>query len=186
MKLDFVSEEVKWIFENGHTFLCVRSPKLETVSFCESAQRHPKKWKVSISEFLPKRTLDANAYYWALIGKVAKELKYTNNYTHNLMLRAYGERETIDGRNVYITIPATDEAEKQVDEMEHAHLKATSNLRMGKDGKMYRTYVMLKGSSAMTKKGFCRLLDGLIEEAKALDIETLTPAQLSALRYENK
>lgn len=182
--LKFITENFKWMCDGNGTFLCVRSPQAETVKFCESIKDKPRKWQIEVKEYNAKRTLTANAYYWVLLNKIAEKLGYSNAYTHNQMLRRYAPCEQIDGQNVFITVPATEEAENQVDEMEHSHFLPTANLRIGKDGNVYRTYVMLKGSSQMDKKEMARLIDGTVGEAKELDIETLTPAQLSALRYE--
>ena len=46
----------------------------------------------------------------------------------------------------------------------------------------YRYWVMLRGSSEYLTSEMAVLLDGLIQEAKQLDIETLTPVQLEEMR----
>ena len=136
---------------------------------------------IKVTKHREKRSLDANAYYWQLIGKLAKAQNISNNYCHNVMLRRYGVLEEIDGKPMFLVIPDTDEAEKKADEAETYHIKPTSNVREGNDGKMYRTYMLLKGSSQMDTAEFSRLVSGLVDECRQCGIETLTPAELARM-----
>ena len=129
------------------------------------------------------RSLTANAYYWQLLHQLAESLEISSPHCHNLMLRRYGVFADYDGMIAYAVIPDTDETEKKVNESETSHLKPTSEVREGKDGVMYRTYIQLKGSSEMDTKEFSRLVSGLVDECKQFGIETLSPAELARLRY---
>lgn len=142
------------------------------------------KVSIKVSKHREKRSLDANAYYWQLLTKLAKVQNISNNYCHNVMLRRYGVLEEIDGKPVFLVIPDTDEAEKKADESETYHIKPTSNVREGNDGKMYRTYMLLKGSSQMDTAEFSRLVSGLVDECKQCGIETLTPNELERMMAE--
>ena len=104
------------------------------------------KINIKLSEYKEGRSLNANAYYWLLVGKLAKAMNISTSFCHNVMLRRYGVLEMVDETPVYLLFPDTDEATKKVDEAETYHVKPTSNVREGKDGKMYRTYMLLKGS----------------------------------------
>lgn len=136
---------------------------------------------IKVTKYNEKRSLDANAYYWLLLNKLAGVLKISNPYCHNVMLRRYGVLEEIDGKPVFLVIPDTDEAEKKADESETYHIKPTSNVREGNDGKMYRTYMLLKGSHRYDKSEMNRLISGLVDECRQCGIETMTPAELSRL-----
>ena len=63
------------------------------------------KLSLEIKKYRRKRSLDANAYYWVLIGKLAKVLELSNPETHNMMLCRYGQPEVFEGKAVYMTIP---------------------------------------------------------------------------------
>lgn len=139
---------------------------------------------LKVSKYSEGRSLNANAYYWQLLTKLAGALKISNNYCHNVMLRRYGVLEEIDGMPMYCVIPDTDEAEKKADESETFHIKPTSNVREGNDGKMYRTYMMLRGSHEYTTAEFSRLVSGLVDECKQCGIETMTSEELAALLEE--
>jgi hypothetical protein len=127
------------------------------------------------------RSLDANSYYWLLLNKLARKLNISTSYCHNLMLRRYGVLEEYDGQVMYVVILDTDEASKTADEAEKYHIKPTSNVREGNDGLMYRTYLMLKGSSKYTKKEFSHLVNGLVDECRQVGIQTATPDEIAMM-----
>lgn len=136
---------------------------------------------VELKQYREKRSLDANAYYWVLVGKLADVLEQSNAWVHNHMLRKYGQIMVIDDQGVYTVLPDSDEAQKAIDEAETYHLKPTSQVKPGKGGKMYRTYMMLRGSSDYDTKEMSRLIDGLVSECKETGIETLTPAEIERM-----
>ncbi len=140
-----------------------------------------KRLSVELKQYREKRSLDANAYYWVLVGKLADVLRQSNIWVHNYMLRRYGQIMVIDDQGVYTVLPDTDEAQKSIDEAETYHLKPTSQVKPGKGGKMYRTYMMLRGSSDYDSKEMATLINGLVEECKNVGIETLPPAELERM-----
>ena len=143
---------------------------------------------VEIKRWRKKRSLDANNYYWQLITKLAENMNQSKDYMHNYILRRYGQIEVIDGKAVYIVIPDTDEAEKKVDEAQTYHLKPTEQVKPGKGGLLYRTYMMLRGSSDYNTREMSHLIDGLVSECREAGIETLPPSELERMMelYEQK
>lgn len=139
---------------------------------------------VVIKKHRSKRSLDANAYYWKLASEAADMLNVSKPYMHNQLLRRYGQIAIIDGQAVYAVLPDTDEAQKSVDEAQTYHLKPTSQVKEGKGGIMYRTYMMLKGSSEYDTKEMSHLIDGLVGECKEMGIETIPPAELERMMME--
>lgn len=136
---------------------------------------------IEIKKHRERRSLNANSYYWVLITKVAKRLRISNNRAHNIMLRRYGALEVIDDQLVYLVLPDVDEAEEKALESETYHIRPTSQVKTGNDGKLYRTYIMLKGSSAYDTAEMSRLINGIVDECKEMGIETLPPDKLKAL-----
>lgn len=136
---------------------------------------------IEIKKHRERRSLNANSYYWVLITKVAKRLRISNNRAHNIMLRRYGALEVIDDQLVYLVLPDVDEAEEKALESETYHIRPTSQVKTGNDGKMYRTYIMLKGSSAYDTAEMSRLINGIVDECKEMGIETMPPDQLASL-----
>lgn len=128
-----------------------------------------------------KRSLSQNSYYWQLVGQMADALRLPKEQVHNEMLRSYGQVDRIAGGLVTVPIPDTEKAEKEVLRSMKYHLKPTSQVRMGVKG-MYRTYVVLKGSHELNTEEMSILLDGTVQEAESLGIETLKPYELEAMR----
>lgn len=139
------------------------------------------KINIKLSEHKERRSLDANAYYWVLIGKLSKVLNISTSYCHNVMLRRYGTLELVDETPVYLMFPDTDEATRKVDESETYHVKPTSNVRVGNDGKMYRTYMLLKGSHQYDTAEMAALISGLRDECIQVGIPVETPDEIANL-----
>ena len=139
------------------------------------------KLTIKLEEYQEKRSLDANRYYWVLLNRLAKSLRISSSHCHNLMLRRYGTFENFDGQAVYWVIPDTDEASRKADEAEEYHIKPTTQVREGKDGKMYRTYILLKGSHSYTRTEFRKLIEGLVDECHIQGIDTATPEEIARM-----
>lgn len=141
--------------------------------------------RIRIVQYRKKRSLDANAYYWTLLTKFADVIGLSNPEAHNMMLRGYGQSEIFDGRAVYVTIPDTEEAEKKVNNATDYHLAPTSQVRMGNDDVLYRTYRLLRGSRTYDTKEMSRLIDGLItccKEAGIPETEIASPNEKEILK----
>ena len=137
--------------------------------------------EVEIKKYRKKRSLDANAYYWKLLSKLAEVSGISKNRAHNLMLSRYGQMEEYDGHLVYVVVPDTPEGAEMALEAETYHIKPTSEVQEGTDGTLFRTYKMLKGSSVYDTKEMSYLINGLVGECKELGIETLSPTELERI-----
>ena len=122
-----------------------------------------------------KRSLSQNAYYWQLLGKTADALRISKPELHNRMLRDFGQIAWVEGQPISVEIPDTDKAEKTAIQSETFHIKPTDKTTE-RNGKPYRTYILLRGSHEYNTWEMSILLDGMIQEAQAQGIETLTPA----------
>ena len=135
-----------------------------------------------LTEHKEKRSLNSNSYYWALVGKVAQKTHISSNVIHNQNLRDLGLIWRINDEVIPVYLPDTENAEKEALNATTYHIKPTSQVKEGKDGKMFRCYVMLRGSSTFNVEEMSALLDLMIQEAKAQGIETMTPSELQHLR----
>ena len=153
--IDYLSGRMAVLFEPNEDF----RQAYEELKGCD-------KLSFEIKPYRAKRSLDANAYYWVLITKLAKKISISNLELHNMKLRMYGQAEIIEGKAVYLTIPDTEEAERKVNNATDYHLQATSQVREGNDGIMYRTYKLLRGSRTYNTEEMARLIDGLVQCCK--------------------
>ena len=140
------------------------------------------KLSIRATKHRKKRSLDANAYYWQLLSRLAETIGTSKPYMHNRMLRRYGQTAVLDGKTVFLVIPDTEEAENNAMEAETFHIKPTSQVKEGKDGIMYRTYKMLRGSSEYNSYEMSKLIDGLVSECKENGIETLPEEEIERLK----
>lgn len=152
--------------------------KLQIIKLVDS-EPLDKLW--DIKEHKANRSLNQNSYYWALLAKVAEKSSISRNRCHNEMLASYGQDEYVDDRLVYVTIPDNEKAEREAMEAETYHLRPTSSVMDGNDGMLYRVWVMLRGSHTYNTAEMRRLLEGMIDEAKQLGIETLPEEELEML-----
>ena len=140
--------------------------------------------RITVKQWREKRSLDANAYYWVLLSRLAEAAGISKPRAHNLMLRRYGQNLMIAGQMAFLVVPDTTEAEETALEAETFHIRPTSQVKQGKDGKAYRTYTVLAGSSTYDTKEMSELINGLVAECKEQGIETLPPEELARMMAE--
>ena len=140
--------------------------------------------RITAKQWKEKRSLDANAYYWVLISKLAEVLKISKPRAHNLILRKYGQDDVFDGKLVYVVIPDTDKAEETALESETFHIRPTSQTTADREGNRLRTYIVRRGSHTYDTAEMSHMIDGLVSECKELGIETLPPDEIARMMEE--
>ena len=121
-----------------------------------------------IKQHKEKRSLNANAYAWSLIGKIADALRTSKDETYLTMLKRYGQSEMV---SVVSSIDVSGY-------FKYYEPIATTTLQ----GKEFTHYKVFKGSSEYDSREMAILIDGIISEAKELEIETLPPAEVERLK----
>ena len=130
-----------------------------------------KEKKFKIEEVKRKRSLDANAYCWVLCQKIAEVLKTSKNEVYEEMIQRYSTfAQEGDG---YVTVTMLTKIPKKYLDGHWKEIKQHGT---------FTSYIRLKGSSEMDSKEMAHLIDGIISEAKELDIETLPPSELSKMK----
>lgn len=120
------------------------------------------------------RSLDSNAYFHVLCDKMRQKLGISMAACKNQMITSYGQIEYIDEGQALIY--KTNADFKYIQELEEAHLKF---LKQGEDGAYW--YKVYRGSHTYNSQEMAQLIQGTVEEAKELGIETLTPAELQRM-----
>lgn len=121
-----------------------------------------------VKEHHEKRSLNANAYAWSLISKIADVVRSSKDEVYLTMLKRYGQSEMV---SVLSDIDVSGYF-KYYEEVGRATLQ-------GKEFTHYRVY---KGSSEYDSREMSILIDGIVSEAKELDIETLPPCEVDRLK----
>lgn len=144
------------------------------------------KLDIRIKKHKEKRSLDANAYYWVLLTKLARVHGWTNDEAHNRLLRRYGQIERADGNLIAVYLPDTEETENDVLSKVEYHLKPLPKTVVTRDGEIKRVYILLRGSSTYNTEEMAHLISGLIQDCRDSDIpdsEIMTPFEKQKL-YE--
>ena len=121
-----------------------------------------------IKEHREKRSLTANAYAWSLIGKIADAMRTSKDEVYLTMLKRYGQSDMV---SVLSSIDVSGY-------FKYYEPISTATLQ-GKEFTHYRIY---KGSSEYDTREMAVLIDGIISEAKDLEIETLPPNEVERLK----
>ena len=133
-----------------------------------------KELRIEVKEYREGRSLNANAYFHVLVDKIAKALKISEVESKNQMLARYGQLDS------YVkTIILDDEIEWQ--KLTSIHLRPTTHTKVMENGRLYRVYLVIRGSHTYDTAEMGQLIDGTVEEAKVLGIETMTPAELERM-----
>lgn len=159
----------------GKLTITVESPSAEAGEAAELARME--RLDVEIRRHRERRSLDANAYYWLLVGKIRKVTGDSQNRIHNMMLDRYGELERMqDGSLVPFCI------RDDIDHLEfpYPHLKPTQKT-LSKGGRMYRWYYQIKGSSGYSTAEMSALIEGVVSECREMGIETMPPEELERM-----
>lgn len=126
---------------------------------------------VTIEKFREKRSLDANAYFHKLCSLIAKEMTLSQLEVKNQMISDYGY---ID-EDIGCIIMRNDIDWRKNDRL---HLSPTAATRVLDDGNLYRVYHVMRGSHTYNTKEMSVLIDGTVQEAKQLGIETMPENEL--------
>lgn len=132
---------------------------------------------LTIKVFRKKRSLDANAYAWVLIGKLADTMRIPTTVVYNNAIQNIGGN--------YEVIPIREEAVDKFTEVWKKQGLGWPCVDMGPSKiKGYRNLRAYYGSSTYDTRQMSLLIDALIQDCKALDIETLSEEKLSAMMEE--
>ncbi|MCU0079309.1 hypothetical protein [Extibacter muris] len=163
-----------------------RKKQLVTVAVNEDVRQEydrlkdKEKLTVEIKQYREKRSLSANSYFHVLVGKLADKLGTSNAYMKNTLLQRYGQL-AIENDSI---VPLVIRDDIDMMEREEMHLRPTDKVRCMDDGKLYRVYLLLRGSHTYDTEEMSRLIDGTVQECKEQGIETLTPAQLEEMKQK--
>lgn len=134
---------------------------------------------MEIKQNRPRRSLNANAYCWVLIGEIAENLNLPNDAVYETMLQRYSKAYT------YIIVKP--EAEEQtIATLKDAHIYAYPIGNREVDGKEGVQLQLYWGSSTFDTKQMSRLIDGIVSEAQLLGIDTKTPDEIAKMKMEWK
>ena len=121
-----------------------------------------------VKEHHEKRSLNANAYFWALCTKFADAMRISKEEAYLFCLKRYGQSqivsvlEEVDIRGFF----------------KYYEKAGTGTV----NGRKFIHWKVYKGSSEYDSKEMAVLIDGIVSEAKELGIETLPPEEIERMK----
>lgn len=120
-----------------------------------------------IKEYKQKRSLNANAYAWKLITEIGNVLRKSKEEVYLQMLKDYGQSEIVS----MLSSISPSGYFKYYEEF------GTGEVR----GKQFTHYKIYKGSSEFNSKEMSIFIDGIVQEAKQVGIQTLDDIEIERL-----
>lgn len=140
----------------------------------------PKDKVFEVKEYTEKRSLDANSYYWVLVGKIAEIMKLSADEIHRRMMNDYGSWEyEEDGSPKWVIFPKNKPLPRSGYYFDTGADVTVKGAKSGEE--TGHAYIVIKGSHEYNSKEMARLIDGVVQECKQLDIETRTPAEIEQM-----
>lgn len=135
---------------------------------------HFKPGQYEIRKAVKRRSLDANAYLWVLCGKISEAVGIP-------AVDVY--RRAIHDMGVFTPLPIREDAVEEFSRIWAGHGLGWF-VDVVDDSKLpgYKIVRAFNGSSTYTTAQMSRLIDYVVEDAKALGIETMTERELSLLK----
>lgn len=127
---------------------------------------------IEVKRWRKKRSLDANAYAWVLIDKIAQATGVPKTEVYRQAIREIG------GVSDIVAVP-----DNAVDKFREGWSKQgigwQTEILDSKPG--YKRIVVYYGSSTYDTQQMAALIDSLVQDAQALGIETLPPHEIARL-----
>lgn len=133
---------------------------------------------VEIKKWREPRSKDANAYFHALVNKIAEAQSLGDDEVKRSLVVEYGAlAKDEDGNTLGAMLPVS----ADIDEF-YPYTRLYKSMTL--DGKEYHCYLFYKRTHTLDSKEMARLIDGAIYVAKSLGIDTDTPEQIARYKEE--
>lgn len=166
-------KELNIDYQTGNALLTLAVNQKQSAINCWDELHSKEKLSFKIGRYTESRTNDANRYFWALCEKLAEKLNSTKIDVYLNAIRDVGvfyddeiEPEKVQRRRKAWEMIGTGWLTERID------FSADGNKEV------IRFYY---GSSSYNKRQMSRLIENVIQDCKALGIETRTPEQIANL-----
>lgn len=130
--------------------------------------------KITIKPYREQRSLNANAYAWVLMDKIASKLKSTKEEVYKSIIYEVGVFEMLPIRN--------DAVNTFVERWQSKGLGWLCQIERESTMPNYTVVVAYYGTSTYNTEEMSRFIDKIVEEAENLGIETATPNQIAEMK----
>jgi len=133
---------------------------------------------VDIKKHRDRRSLSANAYFHVLVSKIAAERGGSEESVKESLVLEYGAlAKDEQGQTVGFKLPASVDVSTI-----YPYAKCFDTRE--ENGLLFKCYLVYKQTHTLDSKEMARLIDGAIEVARDLGIDTDTPEQIA--RYKDE
>lgn len=161
-------------FDSGKFRITFEVNEVETVKAEYDKLKGYEKLRIKAVKYTHRRSLDANAYFHVLVGKIAEALTVSKAKAKNILICKYGQPQLLpDGAPM---IYKTNAPEEYMAELETIH---SIPVKYAEDATFYKIY---RGSHTYDTVEMSKLIDGTVADAKELGIETMTPTELREMK----
>lgn len=169
-------ESCRWQMDKDGGWLCLRlKSEKDAARVCESVNPG-KLYDAEIKEHRERRSLDANAYAWVLIGKLAEHYGIPPEDVYRQQIQNIG--------GVYTVTPIREDLVERFSRSWCAgHIgRMTDDLGECRNTRGYHNIRVWFGSSDYDTRQMSQLIDAIVQECQLVSIETQTPDQLADLK----
>ena len=155
-------------FLTGKVALTFVVDQKQAAVYCYNKLHDAERLSIKVDKHREKRSLNANNYAWALLTEIGNIMRLNKDDVYFLMLQRYGQSEMISVKD---GVPIGDYVKYCV--------------RAGEswlNGTLFKHYKVYKGSSEFTKEEMAVFIDGVVQEAHDLNIDTRTPDEIAQLK----
>lgn len=171
MKLLF--DKAQWMMNTDSAWLMLKVNLRDATAFCDE-MKDGKVYEADLKEHRKKRSLDANAYAWTLLGKLANKVGLPKEEVYREIIKDVGGN--------YEVLPIRNDAvDKWIANWQSKGIGWVCDI-LG-DSKLdgYTNVITYYGSSTYDSLQMSRLINLIQDECKQYGIEVMTPAELALL-----
>ena len=155
-------------FKTGKPVLMLEVNERHDFEMLVDDMKDRERLSIEVKPYRERRSLNANNYAWKLITEIANVLRAGKDEIYLRMLKRYGQSDLV---SVLTGIP--------VEHYFKYYEEAGESRLNGKDFTHYRVF---KGSSEFDTREMAIFIDGIVSEAKELDIQTETPEMIAKMK----
>lgn len=172
MKLLF--DKAQWSLNSDGAFLMLRVDRKDAIQFCAS-MKEGKKYQAELKEYRPRRSLDANAMAWKLMGELSAVLRIPPMEIYRNYIPDVGDN--------YDIVPIREDKIEAWDERWCRGHDGRMTVDMGecRNAKGYHNIKTYIGSSDYDTSQMSRLLDLIIDDCRENGIQVMTERERSLL-----
>lgn len=163
-------EDIRVDFVTGDAIISISTTADKKMLAMQYEELNNKVLDVKLTKARKKRSLDANAYAWVLMSKIADKLGSTKEEVYMELIRQTNFFEQDDDG-----MPISVICKPQIDMTRLGHW-----CFMGWVGDN-KSWMLMKGSSEYDSYEMSKFINMIVDDAKDLGIETMTPKELAQM-----